>query len=484
MKAFLVSTPMSNFKIRKIRQHQSRSRIWGWMLEHLGSFGAKTIAVVLILSIVIFFLVFWLPSGLWDTVKNISGAGLPTDLHGRTNVLVLGVAGDSEEGGLLTDSIMVVSLDVKKGSFNSLSLPRDLYVHSPLGDSKINEIYSRLYALGLRKFLPPTPEGREPVRAATGLAALDITREQVAEFLQMEIHYGAVINFQVFEKIIDELGGIDLFIPEDIEDPYYPTDNYGFQTFTIRRGIQHLDGATALKYVRSRKTTSDYNRSKRQQMVLRAIADKALSAQIITDIGKIKRFFYLYRQNVVTDIDIGTGIALATVMAGSDPTQGHREVLSNDPSVTGGLLYAPGLEKYDGQFVLIPENEEDIPFFVHLNLLDTSTLDEKAQIIAQNATKKEGHAWETESRLRQMGFLLSKSVNYEKKEGEKIPVVQLKDITQENPKTRKFLIQWLGISDSDVIDVEPLDRPKNITEDFEIILGRCNFSGASKVYFT
>jgi len=88
----------------------------------------------------------------------------------------------------------------------------------------------------------------------------------------LEFDYYAIINLKGVEKIIDQLGGIDINIEKEIYNPAFPSSNNSYQLFTLEKGQHHLDGETALKYIRTRyDPTGDFARMRRQQKVLIAI---------------------------------------------------------------------------------------------------------------------------------------------------------------------------------------------------------------------
>jgi anionic cell wall polymer biosynthesis LytR-Cps2A-Psr (LCP) family protein len=108
----------------------------------------------------------------------------------------------------------------------------------------------------------------------------------------MELNFGTrvdryvMVNFSAFVGFVDALGGIDLDIPKAIYDPQFPADDgsTGTVVFELPAGPQHLDGRIALRYARTRHQDDDYNRVKRQQLVLLAIRDKLLSPSVIPQI--------------------------------------------------------------------------------------------------------------------------------------------------------------------------------------------------------
>ncbi len=375
---------------------------------------------------------------------------LKTDDSGHTNLLLLGVAGDTEEGGHLSDSIMIVSINPKRPSISVLSLPRDLHVSSKVGDRKVNEVYAAA------QYKHGEPKG------------LEIIKDALSQFTGIEIHYAAVVDFALFEDGIDLLGGIDVFVPQDIRDDKYPDTNFGYQTFVVRRGLQHFDGDTALKYARSRKTTSDYDRARRQQDLALSIRQKIESNGWVENTQKLREFYDLFRRKVNTDIDLSTLVALAKVGMGIDYGDIVSAVLNDDPTQRGGLLYAPAREFYNGQFVLLPRSMADTQAFLDLVLIHPAVLLENAQIAVLNGTEEEGVAGKVAAQLRRLGFHVIEVGNYETETGNPVATSFLEIApTATTNGTKKFLSQFFDISitrTSDAISSESLI-------DIQLILG-------------
>ncbi len=391
---------MPQFKVRKITDSHSRINIKNKFYRRLVRiFGPRFAIAILAVS----FLLIVLGAGSMILDSNLfvhatreifSFGPLQEDSNGHTNILLLGVAGEGAEGGNLSDSIMIASINPDNPSISFLSFPRDLFIDSRIGDRKVNEIYAAArYRLGDRK-------------------GLEVVKDAIEKFTGIEIHYGAVVNFQIFEEVVDALGGIDIFVPEDIDDPFYPDENYGYQTFVVRMGMQHFDGATALKYARSRKTSSDYNRAKRQQDLILAIREKAETLNFLTDFGKLAEFFQLYRKNVNTDIGLTQLVALAKIAMAMDYSNAVSTVLNDDPTQMGGFLFTPAKEFYAGQFVLLPENLQDTKLFMDLVLIHPEVLLESAQISVLNGSEIEGKASQVAARLRRLGFHVIEVGNY------------------------------------------------------------------------
>lgn len=324
---------------------------------------------------------------------NIAGEPLKSD--DRVNIALLGVAGATEQGGYLTDSILIASLHTRTGTVSLLSLPRDLWIESPVDSRKINSIYSVARA----RF------GKE--------RALEVVKIALADFTNTHIDYAAVIDFTIFEDVIDQLGGIEMYIPQTINDPMYPDENFGFQRFLIRQGVQELDGATALKYARSRQTTSDYSRAARQQDLLFAMKEKAFERGLLTNMRELTTLYELYTRYVNTDISLNSAIGLAKDMRLMQKDQIKQFVLSDDPTLPGGLLYAPAKAGYGGQFVLRPSDTNEIDLFFALVFRGGEILHQEASIEVLNGSGVEGKATFAKRRLEQLGLKVTRVANYE-----------------------------------------------------------------------
>jgi polyisoprenyl-teichoic acid--peptidoglycan teichoic acid transferase len=167
-----------------------------------------------------------------------------------------------------TDNMIVVTVDPDTNQVGMISLPRDLFV--PIPESLYSGKINTAYTVGeLNKY----PGGGGALAKRT-----------VSEFLGYPIDYYVKINFDGFVQAIDAIGGVDVVVPKTIHDEEYPTMDYGYQTFHIEAGPQHLDGETALKYVRTRHADDDFQRSRRQQQVLIAIKDKLVENRLLTPV--------------------------------------------------------------------------------------------------------------------------------------------------------------------------------------------------------
>jgi polyisoprenyl-teichoic acid--peptidoglycan teichoic acid transferase len=293
------------------------------------------------------------PTSALSLVKNPEGT-LKSD-NGRTNFLLLGIDkrdnipysykvgnGQVARNGFLSDTIMVVSIDQNTKKMAMVSIPRDTWVKLPSWSghssafAKINAAYSYGESEGY-------PGGGN-----------ELAREVVSQSLGIKIHYVARIDFAGFKKGIDSLGGIDLKVERSFDDYNYPAGNTtGYKHVHFDAGQQHMDGNKALEYVRSRQGTngegSDFARAKRQQKVLVAVRQKALSVYTIFDPFKVNDLFSAFGETVMTDIDLAALPKLYKFGKEVNVEQINTLVLD-----TTTYMSHPPNSEYGGAYVLIP----------------------------------------------------------------------------------------------------------------------------------
>lgn len=294
-------------------------------------------------------------------VLSIAGADLPMDEHGHTNFLLMGQGDAGHDGKNLTDTIMVASIDPGTESVVLLSIPRDTYLLSTerMGKGKINTMYR-----DFRSYLI-YQEGMSEEEA--GIEALRELQAEIGRKLNLEIHHTAKVDFIAFVRAVDTLGGVDIEVPYDIEDLEYPDENYGFDPFIIHAGLRHLDGETALKYARSRHTSSDFGRSARQQQLLGALAQKAKEEGILKDAGAITSFMKIMSENVETSMTLRELIGAANLGQKLDRSNivtmqlNDRNALYDYFIEPGGMLYTPPRNLFDGAAVLLPVSIPEFP---------------------------------------------------------------------------------------------------------------------------
>lgn len=173
--------------------------------------------------------------------------------NGRINIVLLGMRGENDpNGGLLADSIMILSMQQESKKVAMVSIPRDLRVEIPGTKG-----YSKLNAANAVGFRQNPPQG------------LQYTMQVLEEVTGMPMHYGISVDFIAFKGIIDALGGITVNAESDFYDPNYDGG------IRVKKGLNDLDSDRALKYAQARLTSNDFDRSRRQREVMTAIKDKA-----------------------------------------------------------------------------------------------------------------------------------------------------------------------------------------------------------------
>lgn len=258
-----------------------------------------------------------------------------------TNILIVGIGGAGHQAWSLADSIMLASLDEEKKSVTMISIPRDLYVSYDSGTSagKINSLY-------------PIWLGRQEW--------VSILANKVAEVTWKSIHHYMVIDFTAFRYIVNALDGIEIDVIKDIYDNEYPDYNYGYTIFSVKKWIQTFDGETALRYARSRHSTSDMDRSRRQQQIINAIKTKSLSAWVITSPTKISNIIEATRSNINTDLTVADIVSLGSTFGSMEKWDIHVYNLGSDcVSYTNcsvwAYLYSPSMAYFWWAWSLIPE---------------------------------------------------------------------------------------------------------------------------------
>lgn len=352
-------------------------------------------------------------------MTSIAGVSLPTDENGFTNILLLGEGDNNHDGVDLTDTVMIASLDPQHTkSVMLLSIPRDTYVLSTekMGKDRINSLYRNYKHSLVQKDIESS--------AANAEALTQLTTE-IGTLIGMQIHGAIKVNFSGFEQAIDAIGGIDVDVPSDLVDTEYPGPNYSYETFQISKGLQHLDGATALKYARSRHSTSDFSRSGRQQQIIAAAAKKIKDGGLIKNAGRLTELLSIIAKNVDSTLVTRELLGLADIGKVID-TQKIIAVQLNDQNGLygsginqGGFLYSPPRDQFGGAAVLLPVSIPEFPVtwkqiqkFTNLLSEHRAAFIMPASVSVLNAGGKEGLARTLGGELYRYYFNVLNTRNY------------------------------------------------------------------------
>ncbi len=305
----------------------------------------------------------------------------------RVNILLLGLAGGNHDGATLTDSIIVASYSLKSHKVTMISVPRDLWLEGI--SEKVNAAYQ---------------EGEE--RPEGGLA---FASDKIDDIIGIPIHYAVRVDFAGFAKAIDLVGGVDVDVPKTFDDFNYPitgkeedlcgliekelditeeqakmlklkpgkqkllvdsTDKIAsqaadfacrFEHLHFNKGINHMDGETALKFVRSRMGTngegSDFARSRRQQLVIQAFREKALSLDTLFNPSKIGGLLNTFGESVDTNIPKSDYLDFYDI---AKNVKGVDMIVLGDLGDGKSVLVVGDVSKY-GRFVMVPPNDDYLP---------------------------------------------------------------------------------------------------------------------------
>ncbi len=288
----------------------------------------------------------WLKNTIFGGLSHLiinPSAELKGEKEDRINILLLGMGGDNHEGGNLTDTIMLLSLKPSTKQASMVSIPRDLVAPTSNGSwRKVNSINA--YA--------------EMAQKGSGGEAVT---ETLGTLLEEPIPYYIRVDFDGFVNIIDEVGGVDVYVENTFDDYSYPIRgredaadyNSRYEHLHFDKGWQKMDGVTALKYSRSRHALgsegTDFARAKRQQIVLEAAKEKVLSRNTLTNPATLTKIIGQMESHISTNLKITEMIKLWNMFKDVQKAQIINRVLDNS---TSGLLADSRGD--DGAYILLP----------------------------------------------------------------------------------------------------------------------------------
>ncbi len=285
----------------------------------------------------------------------------------RVNILFLGIGGGKHDGPLLIDTIIYAAIDKERQGVTLISIPRDLWIEDL--QAKINTAYAF---------------GEE--RKKDG--GLILTSTIVEKIFNQPVDYVLRIDFNGFINAIDMIGGIEVDVDRSFEDFEYPisgkekdtcgytgeefekraTSSAIFEAFPCRyehivfqKGVRHMDGETALKFVRSRHALgvegTDFARSKRQEKVIEAFKEKLFSLSTLFNPGKLMSLYDVFQDSIHTDIqrnEYDDFVKLAKKMKDArinNVVFFYTDYYSKNPGI---FVNPPESDEYGRQWVLIP----------------------------------------------------------------------------------------------------------------------------------
>jgi LCP family protein required for cell wall assembly len=357
----------------------------------------------------------------------------PWDGNSRISVLFMGLDSRDLDSDDIprTDTMVLLSLDPESRTAGMLSIPRDLWVEIPGFEAgKINTAYR----LGEIYNVPGLGPG--------------LAMQTVEELLGMEIDYYAQVDFLAFEDFIDELGGVSINVPDEIEvDPLGDNNN-----LVLNAGEQVLPGYIALAYARSRNTAgSDLDRMQRQQQVIMAIRNRILSTDLLPLLIKNSPAIYEnLSSGISTNLTLMQLIRIAWIAQQIEDENVRQGMIGVDQTDFG--------YSYDGQDILRPDpdairklRDEIFTTSGPITPLATETKpqdmvdQEYAIVVVLNGTLTPGLASQTTEYLRAAGINVAEPANAD----DLYSKTTLIDYTG-NPYTVEMIVELMSISPENV----------------------------------
>ncbi len=238
------------------------------------------------------------PSSSPATNPSLSPGPLPHSTSGRLttpiSLLILGTDGESATSDQM-DTLLLLYVDAGAERALLISIPSHLYVDVPdRGQVRAGSVYG----LGKRG------------ENTTGLA---LAREAISTTLGLPVHHVALVRFESFVTLVDAIGGVVVEVPYPIEDPRFPDDRGGYDPLQIPAGPQHFDGATALRYARTRVVPAPgFDRRFRQRQLVLAAHDRVTRLDLLPDlIAQARPLWSAVADGLETDLTLSRVIELA-----------------------------------------------------------------------------------------------------------------------------------------------------------------------------
>ncbi len=335
----------------------------------------------------------------------LTSSKLDGESTGRVNILLAGNSADDpgHQGGTLTDSIMILSVNTRNHTAYMLSIPRDLYVNIPgHGHQKINTAY---------------PIGEKEKFSQNGYAdgGMGLLQKIIQRDLGVTTQYHALVNYNALRDATNSVGGVDIVVASsDKRGLYDPSKDYATHGILVKlaNGRQHLNGQQALDLARARGdakgsygfANSDFDRTANQRQLILALRSKATTAGVITNPVKLGKLFDAVGANVKTDFNLGDVRRLYDITKGINAASIQSVGLNN----ADGVNLLDNYRTSRGESALIPaagvDDYDDIQQYLKRISSNNPVVRENAKIVLLNGTATSGLA------ARQSDLLEAKSI--------------------------------------------------------------------------
>jgi LCP family protein required for cell wall assembly len=236
------------------------------------------------------------PTLIGTPVPNVSIA--PWDGKERLNILLIGA--DEQGGGHNTDTLITVSIDPVTKQVAMFSLPRDT-VDVPIPQGPARQVWGRSYSGKINSFFANNRKRADLWSGNDRTRGYNALKSVLGELYDLDIKYFVEVNFEGFQKVVDSVGGVTINVQIPVSDDRFPGERGKLYRLYIPSGIQHMDGAQALKYARSRHSSTDFDRGQRQQRVLLSLREQADPQNLIP---KLPELIAALKKTVRTDVPL------------------------------------------------------------------------------------------------------------------------------------------------------------------------------------
>ena len=374
----------------------------------------------------------------------VSPTALPPLTTDNETINFLLIGSDKRPGSSYrTDTILVAVVWPKEGQVSLISIPRDLWVYIPtVGMQRVNTAYQSGEITGY-------------VGGGPGLL-----KDTISYNLGVRIDHTAMVDFDGFRRIVDTLGGVDVpiacaYTDWRLIDPSYDQYNEdNWWLYTVGPGQIHMDGDLALWYARARSKSSDFDRGRRQQEVIRAIFGQALRTSTFS---KIPQLYNDFSSTVITDLGLTDLLQLAP----------HALNFTN-ANIRGYYIRPPYVTPWTtpgGAAVLLPNDAELGQMLIEATTLSTFAVERQfIKVDVQNGVSVE--AWDAlaASRLNYAGYQTTIS-NADRRDYANSVIVDF--TTGQDPNQRQTLISTLNLFSANIISQPDANSPVQ----YRVILG-------------
>lgn len=304
------------------------------------------------------------PSGSVGSALPTPAGTTPPDLSKRFNILLIGSDQRPSDATYNTDTMIVLSVDPQSRQVAMFSLPRDM-VDVPVPPGPAQSVFGAVYRGKINSFLRANLNRNDLWAGPKSQAGYTALKSILGNLYGIDIRYYVEVTFSGFRRVVDTLGGVSINVQVPVVDDNYPGDDGHKQRIYIPAGYQHMTGAEALIYARSRHGSNDFDRAARQQRVLISLRDQADPAALVP---KLDDLIDALKTAVHTDVPVALLPQLLEIASGVDtreirsfvfaPPLFGNDQIGNDPRGYVIEPYVDRMRKAVAQAFTIDPNRE------------------------------------------------------------------------------------------------------------------------------